>query len=202
MRFAKHFWVVSALAGISLLMSACGEEDGTAEKTTADTAALVSKDTAEEADGVNKDHDAENEEDNAAVTQAGCAAFTKDLLQKWNLDRQKVLGIASNRGKDLKSMKEVIGWPDPDLFRQFAAAFAGLDLSGAEATSMYQKADVVAADMHKTADLLEAALAASDNPEAPAWTALQEFYTMDFFMKHNMSFVYYFDHAGCDGSLH
>ncbi len=56
---------------------------------------------------------------------------------------------------------------------------------------------MIAEDLRKTADLLQAALAAGGDTADPAWTALSEFYTQKLFVRHNASIAYYLREAGC-----
>lgn len=128
---------------------------------------------------------------------ADCSAFSQDLLTKYGLQKQLVLNLAMARGRNLKSMQETTGGPEPATFRRLGAGFEGFDWAGIETLPNFDTPDVIARDLGKTADLLQNALAAGDNSADPAWAELSEFYTQKFFVRHNSSISYYLSEAGC-----
>jgi hypothetical protein len=119
-----------------------------------------------------------------------------DLLERLNTDRQTVLNLALAEGANLEAV-ESIGLPEPDTFRSVAEVLDGLDLSGIPSNPQFDEPGDIVIDLHETADLLEAALAAGADAADPAWTELTEFYLQDFFVRHNASIGYYLNEAGC-----
>lgn len=133
-------------------------------------------------------------EDQAAA-EAECN-IPDGLLDRLGLERQLVLNLAMAEGSNLEDVQS-LGGPEPDTFRSVADVLDGLDLSGVEPRPNFDEPDDIVADLRETADLLEAALAAGTDTTDPAWRALTEFYTQDFFIQHNASINYYLDEAGC-----
>lgn len=166
-RFARR----AALAGLCLALAACGGEGETAQNTGATGS--------------------------AEAAAAGCTAFSDELIRKWGLERQLVLNLAMAGGNNLKTLRETAGVPDPATFRAMADAFRASDFSGVEPLDMFDAPDVIAAHLTRTADLLSAALAAGGDTQDVAWTALSEFYTQGFFVRHNASVTYYLGEMDC-----
>ncbi|MFP4003335.1 MAG: hypothetical protein ACLFV8_06135 [Alphaproteobacteria bacterium] len=157
--------VLAAVAGgLSLAMTACGES-GTEAGGSAPSAAA----------------------------EIDCSAFPGDLLTRWGREKQLVLNLSLAKGSNLEAMRETTGAPDPETFRTLAAGFESTDFPGVEPLDSFDAPDVIAADLRKTADLLETALTSGGD----AWTALSDFYTQKFFVHHNGSISYWLSEAGC-----
>lgn len=179
MHIPNRLIVLAALTSLSLLCAACGGENETAGEAAPEAA---SPETAASPGGTAK---------------SGCSAFTKDLLDRWGMEKQLVLNLSLAKGGNLKTMRETMSLPDPATFRSLAAAFDGLDTDSIEPMNMFDTPQTISGDLRKTADLLQAALAAGGDTADPAWTALSEFYDQKFFIRHNSSISYYLGEAGC-----
>lgn len=118
------------------------------------------------------------------------------LLERFGLHRQLVLNLAQTEGRNRESV-EGMGVPEPGTFRSVADALDGRDLSNVTPNAAFDAPDDLVQDLRQTADLLEAALATRGEGAEPAWTALAEFYTQEFFVRHNASIGYYLNEAGC-----
>ncbi|MQA90482.1 MAG: hypothetical protein GEU90_09630 [Gemmatimonas sp.] len=118
------------------------------------------------------------------------------LLERLNFHRQQVLNLAQTGGGNLEAVQGM-GAPEPATFRSVADILEDLDLSSVASNSAFDAPDDIVRDLRQTADLLEVALAADSETADPAWTALAEFYTQEFFVRHNASLGYYLDEAGC-----
>lgn len=130
-----------------------------------------------------------------AAAEAECNV-PDGLLDRFNLQRQLVLNLALAGGENLETVQSV-GPPEPETFRSVADVLAGLDLSGIASNPQFDGAEAIVADLHTTADLLQAALVAGTDTADPAWQELTEFYTQEFFVRHNASVGYYLSEAGC-----
>lgn len=118
------------------------------------------------------------------------------LLGQLNVQRQFVLNLAQTGGRNLEAVQGM-GTPEPATFRSVADILDDLDLSSIPSNSAFDAPDEIVRDLRRTADLLEASLAAGTATAEPAWTALAEFYTQEFFVRHNASLGYYLGEAGC-----
>src|SRR5690554_1087629 len=130
-----------------------------------------------------------------AGTEAECD-LPEGLAARLNLQRQLVLSVASSGGENLEAVQSTNPL-EPELFRSLADTLDGLDLSGVAANPHFDPPEDVVADLRKTADLLQAALDAGSDSADPAWRELSEFYTEEFFTRHNASVSYYLSEAGC-----
>lgn len=118
------------------------------------------------------------------------------LLQRFGSQRQLVLNLAQAEGRNRASV-EAMGAPEPATFRSLADVLDDVDLSSVAPNAAFDAPDDLVQNLRQTADLLEAALATSSEGDDPAWTALAEFYTQAFFVRHNASVGYYLNEAGC-----
>lgn len=185
-RMPKSAALSSLGALLAVALTGCGSDDmpdEAAEAETADSADV------EEPSG----DDVETEDDGAAEPACDLPA---DLLERLNLERQLVLNLAMAEGGNLESV-ESVGTPEPETFRSLADALDGLDLSAISSNQQFDEPDDLIGDLNETADLLEAALAAGTDAADPAWQALSDFYTQEFFVRHNASVGYYLTEAGC-----
>ena len=128
---------------------------------------------------------------------ADCSAFPQDLIEKWGKEKQLVLNLSMAKGRNLKTMRETIGAPDPATFRTLADGFETSEFEGVERLGIFLAPEEIVEGLRQTADLLEAALATGGSPTDPAWQALSDFYTPQFFGKHNSAISYYLSEAGC-----
>lgn len=179
--------LVSLGALLAVLLMGCGGDDAPeGSEGSADGAATAgseaSPDTA----------DASGEQ---AATATECDP-PDGLVERLGLQRQLVLNLAQAEGENLEAIQSS-GPPEPETFRSVADILDSLDLSGIAANSPFEAPEDVVADLRKTADLLEAALAAGTDTADPAWRALTEFFTQEFFVQHNASVGYYLNEAGC-----
>jgi hypothetical protein len=129
---------------------------------------------------------------------ADCSAFTEDLRNRLGLEAQLVLNLSLGDADTYDAMVETTGLPDPETFRQVRQAFENLDLSGVEMNPFFQRPPEIVSGLTNTAELLQDALAAGTRRPDPAWDALSDFYTSDFFVTHNASINYYLGEVGCD----
>lgn len=171
---------LSAVVALALICTSCGDSQPTEADASGDKAAPAA--SAHKAGG---------------PLVPDCSLFPKELLDKYGLQKQLVLNFAMAQGRNLKTMRETMGAPEPATFRRLASAFESFDPDGIKPVANFDAADVIARDLRKTADLLEHALAAGDNTADPAWAALSAFYTQTFFVHHNASISYYLSNAGC-----
>jgi len=178
--------ILSVAAMLALLCSACGESPP-AQGSSAESSA--------ETDGTPEGAAPAGEA--VPTPEANCAAFPRDLLDKYGLQKQLVLNLSMAGGRNLKTMRETMGAPEPETFRRMAAGFENFDASGIEPIANFDTPDVITRDLGRTADLLAAALAAGEHSGDPAWTELSEFYTQKFFVHHNASISYYLNKADC-----
>lgn len=186
-RMPKSAAVSSLGALLAVALTGCGSDDMTDEATEAEAADSAD---VEEPSG----DDAEAEDDGAAEPACDLPA---DLLERLNLERQLVLNLAMAGGDNLESIESAAGTPEPETFRSLADALDGLDLSGIPSNPQFDEPNDLVGDLSETADLLEAALAAGTDAADPAWQALSDFYTQEFFVRHNASVGYYLTEAGC-----
>ena len=133
--------------------------------------------------------------DEQAAAKLDCQ-LPDDLLERLNLERQLVLNLALAGGGNLEAI-ESASTLEPETFRSVADVLDGLDLSGIASNPQFDEPDDIVRDLHETAGLLEGALAAGADTADPAWTELTEFYSQEFFVRHNASVGYYLNEAGC-----
>lgn len=118
------------------------------------------------------------------------------LLQRFGSQRQLVLNLAQAEGRNRATVEDM-GAPEPATFRSVADVLDDVDLSSVAPNAAFDAPEDLVDNLRQTADLLEAALATSGEGGDPAWTTLAEFYTQEFFVRHNASVGYYLDEAGC-----
>ncbi|HEX6194582.1 MAG TPA: hypothetical protein VFZ37_01645 [Jiangellaceae bacterium] len=170
----------------AVVVSALGcSGDGEPDASTAEEPAA--QDSADNVDTGTDDED--------GLEQPECE-LPDDLVQTLGQERQLVLNLALAEGGNFETVASA-GLPESGTFRSVADALGGLDLSGIPSNPNFDGPDDIVADLHETADLLDAALAAGADTTDPAWSALSEFYTQDFFTRHNASVGYYLTEAGC-----
>ena len=122
-----------------------------------------------------------------------CSALPVDLIQQVARDYQLVVQLDPER--NLQTMAETVGLPDPDALRTFADAFGRLDVAGVEA-GPFDPPSTTAAGQRRLADLLEAALEARDDAAAPSWSALRAFVS-EHATSQQLSMSYHLSEAGC-----
>ena len=122
-----------------------------------------------------------------------CGAFPEDLV------RQAAMGYTAVRqldpARNLETLEEFGGLPDPSVFRAFADLFEQLDTSGIEAMQ-FDTPDTTAVGQRQLADLLEAALSVRDDPAHAAWSAFRAFADENL-TRQQLSMNYYMNEAGC-----
>jgi len=169
---------------LAVLLMGCGGDSPAPEKVS-DPVTTDADTPADHTDASLEDVDAELE-----------CTLPGSLLADLTIQRQLVLNVAVAGGANLNSVQATSPL-EPDVFRSTADVLDGLDLSGLQSVPQFDAPEDVVADLRKTADLLEAALAAGDDTSHPAWQELKDFYTPEFFTRHSSSVNYYLSSAGC-----
>ena len=127
----------------------------------------------------------------------GCDSFPNALLQQIGLGYQQVKNLALAGGKNLGTMKKTMGLPDPATFRTFADIFQRLDVSSIEALPNFDAPPVTADNIRELAAKLDAALAAQEDLQNPAWDELAQF-TKTRVNRQQTSINYYLGELHCN----
>ena len=127
-----------------------------------------------------------------APATTDCSDFPEQLLVDVAMGYQLVMQLGPD---NVQTIEEAAGLPDPEAFRTFGRAFERFDTSGI-GDAPFQTPDVSGVEQHQLADLLEAALADRDDPDADSWVAFRAFVDGDM-TRQRLSMNYYMSEAGC-----
>lgn len=185
MQPARRFAVLASLGAlVAVLLTGCGN-DGPAEETAGGGGPA----------GTDASSDPSGSTGEDIAPDGGCD-LPEGLLARFNQQRQLLLSVASAGGDNLDVIQSANPL-EPETFRSVADVLDGLDLAGVAPNPQFDGPQDVVADLHRTADLLQAALDAGSDTADPAWQELAEFVTPEFFTRHGASVNYYLSEAGC-----